>query len=68
MFFRLELSRDLSDRRFFHILSLFQASADLMNALHWLKAFKLSSFQVGLFGVISTLIGAYKSLKYKNLS
>ena len=74
--FRLAL-KELSERRWFHILSLVQGLADLCNAVNWLERVpsaykswlfwsggKLSSWQIGLFGSISSAISVYKSLKY----
>ena len=65
--------RTLHRQRFYATLSLLQSLSDLMNAINWMPegflwSGKLSNFWVGLFGMISSLIGLYKILPSRSIS
>jgi len=51
---------------FSHVLTIVHNASDLVNAIHWLpKGFlwagKLTPFQTGLFGLISSVVNIYRS-------
>jgi len=55
-----------------HVLTIVHNTSDLVNAIHWLpKGFlwagKLTSFQIGLFGLISSVLSIYRSILVKNI-
>ena len=59
--------KSLKAQRFFAILTVVQSVSDMMNAVNWMPAGilwsgRLSHFWVGLFGMISSIIGLYRIL------